>query len=214
MSKSCTNARRKPPPLGQAYDSPAPSLPRTWAERGRGAVRGGRKRAFQRGQTRAGSAAPPPAPRRPTRAAGPLSPRIMHGPGAPSALPPQEDTINVRGGPGRGSKKAAADGGGAARPGRRLRRPRAAGESARPARPKAREQRLGTPRGPRPAGEGHGPRGRPWGRSRSCHVHWFPARGPRGAGRPPTPSPHSHLSSVHPALEKAIVCLDLAVKVD
>lgn len=58
----------------------------------------------RRGQTRAGSAAPPPAPRRPARAAGPLSPRIMHGPGAPSALPPQEDTINVRGG--LGSRRA------------------------------------------------------------------------------------------------------------
>lgn len=60
---------------------------------------------LRRGQTRAGSAAPPPAPHRPARAAGPLSPRIMHGPGAPSALPPQEDTINVRGGPGPGEQE-------------------------------------------------------------------------------------------------------------
>lgn len=59
----------------------------------------------RRGQTRAGSAAPPPAPRRPARAAGPLSPRIMHGPGAPSALPPREDTIKVRGRAGRAGRR-------------------------------------------------------------------------------------------------------------
>lgn len=44
------------------------------------------------------ASARPCAPRPPTPAAGPLSPRIMHVPGAPSALPPQKDTINVLGG--------------------------------------------------------------------------------------------------------------------
>lgn len=70
----------------------------------------------------------------------------MHGPGAPSVLPPQEDTIYVHGGPGPGESgrwsHSRAPGG------RRPERPRASQRARLPSggqtRPKAPEQRLGT----------------------------------------------------------------------
>lgn len=102
--QECT--KEDPPPSTNPTTRllPAPLGPRP---RGGGELSPEEERSapLRRSQTRAGSAAPPPAPHSPARAAGPLNPRIMHGPGAPSALPPQEDTIYVRGGLGPGKQE-------------------------------------------------------------------------------------------------------------
>ena len=171
------------------------------------------------GQTRAGSAAPPPAPRRPARAAGPLSPRIMHGPEAPSALPPLEDAIYVGGGRGPGGQEGVADGRTAARPGRRPERPLESRRARLPrggqTRPEALEQSLCTPGGTRTGRErGTDRRGGPRSGHEvarvSAHFPYEVGEG-RGGFRPP---PRPCLSSAPPAAQKAIVCPVLAGKGD
>ena len=92
QSKSCTEARRTPPPLGLPYDSPArppTRLPRTPAERGRGAVTGGRKeRAFPE-RPDAGRVSCAPARSSPPRSGSwPIKPQNYAWAWSPSALPP------------------------------------------------------------------------------------------------------------------------------
>lgn len=103
--QECTEEAPSPGLTQRLACSPPPSNP---GREGEGSCHRRKKEARLFGEARRGQGQlrlPPPAPHRPARAAGPLSPRIMHGPGAPSALPPQEDTINVRGGPGLGKQE-------------------------------------------------------------------------------------------------------------
>lgn len=215
--KVARRSEGSPLPLANPTTRPSPAFhgpgPRGGGELSREEERSAPSRP---GQTRAGSAAPPPAPRRPARAAGPLSPRIMHGPEVPSALPPLEDAIYVGGGRGPGGQEGVADGRTAARPGRRPERPLESRRARLPrggqTRPKALEQSLCTPGGTRTGRE------RPPERSRSCQsVRPFPVRG-RGGGRGGRggfrPPPRPCLSSAPPAVEKAIVCPVLAGKGD
>lgn len=95
---------------GRPKDAPSPrpaqrrAHPRPDPGReGEGSRQGRKKGARLPGEARRGQGQlPPPAPRRPTRAAGLLSPRIMHGPGAP---PAQRGTVGVRGGPESGGQE-------------------------------------------------------------------------------------------------------------
>lgn len=150
QSKSCREARRTPPPLGLPQDSPAPRLPRTPAERGRGAVTGGRKeRAFPERPDAGRVSCAPARPSPPHSGSWPIKPPNYAWAWSPLG-PPAPGRHNQRARrPGRGSRKEVAAGRKASRPGRRRARPAA---PRRQACPKARVV---------PGGQQYGPQGSP-----------------------------------------------------
>lgn len=97
QSKSCKSGCLKDGPSPQEWPFGSPS-PHPFSPTRARAGKEERSAPAPRGQTAAGSAAPLPSP---SQAAGPLSPRIMHGPGSPRS--PAQGAINVHHGESRGN---------------------------------------------------------------------------------------------------------------